>query len=139
MKVALLTREYPPEVYGGAGVHVEYLARELRALEDVSVHAWGEDREGATGHRAWDALAGDAPHLAALRCQARPAQHESRRPPLIGRSLLEDRRQGGMDLAGGQAQLAQTVQDLVLDLLVLGEGEEGQQDSDRLRRRALDQ
>ena len=29
MKVALLTREYPPDVYGGAGVHVEYLAREL--------------------------------------------------------------------------------------------------------------
>ena len=29
LKVALLTREYPPNVYGGAGVHVEYLAREL--------------------------------------------------------------------------------------------------------------
>ena len=29
MKVALLTREYPPDVYGGAGVHVEYLSREL--------------------------------------------------------------------------------------------------------------
>ena len=32
MRVDLLTREYPPEVYGGAGVHVEYLARELRKL-----------------------------------------------------------------------------------------------------------
>ena len=31
MRVALLTREYPPEVYGGAGVHAEYLARELTA------------------------------------------------------------------------------------------------------------
>ena len=30
VRVALLTREYPPEVYGGAGVHVEYLGRELR-------------------------------------------------------------------------------------------------------------
>ena len=29
MKVSLLTREYPPDVYGGAGVHVEYLARAL--------------------------------------------------------------------------------------------------------------
>ena len=29
VRVALLTREYPPEVYGGAGVHVEYLGREL--------------------------------------------------------------------------------------------------------------
>ena len=70
MKVALLTREYPPEVYGGAGVHVEYLARELAQLEDVSVQAWGEDRVGATGHQAWDALAGDAPHLAALRAMS---------------------------------------------------------------------
>ena len=61
MKVALLTREYPPEVYGGAGVHVEYLARELAKLDDVTVHAWGDDRPGAVGHEAWDALAGDAP------------------------------------------------------------------------------
>ena len=29
LRVAMLTREYPPEVYGGAGVHVEYLARSL--------------------------------------------------------------------------------------------------------------
>ena len=64
MKIALMTREYPPDVYGGAGVHVEYLARELRRLEDVTVHAWGV---GDVPHRAWDALAGDAPHLAALR------------------------------------------------------------------------
>jgi starch synthase len=70
VKVALLTREYPPEVYGGAGVHVEYLARELRELEDVTVHAWGDAREGAVGHRAWDALTGDAPHLAALRAMS---------------------------------------------------------------------
>jgi starch synthase len=64
MKIALMTREYPPEVYGGAGVHVEYLARELRAFEDVTVHAWGT---GDVPHAAWDALAGDAPELAALR------------------------------------------------------------------------
>lgn len=64
MNVALMTREYPPDVYGGAGVHVEYLARELRAFEDVTVHAWGT---GDVPHAAWDALAGDAPELAALR------------------------------------------------------------------------
>ena len=64
MRVALLTREYPPEVYGGAGVHVEYLARELRVIEDVTVHAWDA---GDVPHRAWGALAGDAPELAALR------------------------------------------------------------------------
>src|SRR3954464_8495856 len=64
MKVAIMTREYPPEVYGGAGVHVEYLARELRAFEDVTVHAWGT---GDVPHTAWDALSGDDPELAALR------------------------------------------------------------------------
>jgi alpha-maltose-1-phosphate synthase len=67
VRVALLTREYPPDVYGGAGVHVEYLARELRAFADVRVHCWGAPRPDATGHTAWDELAGDAPHLAALR------------------------------------------------------------------------
>ena len=34
MRVALLTNEYPPHVYGGAGVHVEYLTRELARIED---------------------------------------------------------------------------------------------------------
>jgi starch synthase len=70
VKVALLTREFPPDVYGGAGVHVEYLARELGRLEELTVHAWGQDREGAVGHRAWDAMAGDAPHLSALRAMS---------------------------------------------------------------------
>ena len=41
----LLTREYPPDVYGGAGVHVEYLARELRRLADVRVHRFGAPRD----------------------------------------------------------------------------------------------
>ena len=70
MKVALLTREFPPDVYGGAGVHVEYLARELARLEELTVHAWGDDRDGVVGHRAWEALAGDAPHLSALRAMS---------------------------------------------------------------------
>jgi starch synthase len=70
MRVALLTREYPPEVYGGAGVHVEYLARELMRLEELTVHCWGADREGAVAHRPWNALAGEAPHLAALRAMS---------------------------------------------------------------------
>jgi alpha-maltose-1-phosphate synthase len=45
MRADLITREYPPEVYGGAGVHVEYLARELRALADVRVHCFGAPRD----------------------------------------------------------------------------------------------
>ena len=56
MKVALLTREYPPEVYGGAGVHVEYLARSLSPLVDLTVHCQGQDREGAVAHHPWAGL-----------------------------------------------------------------------------------
>ena len=58
LNVALLTREYPPDVYGGAGVHVEYLARELAGLVNLTVHCQGEDRPGAIAHQAWDHLAG---------------------------------------------------------------------------------
>ncbi len=45
LRVDLLTREYPPEVYGGAGVHVEYLAGELRGLADLRVHCFGAPRQ----------------------------------------------------------------------------------------------
>jgi len=58
LRVALLTREYPPEVYGGAGVHVGYLARELRGLVRLTVHCQGADRPGAVAHRPWERLAG---------------------------------------------------------------------------------
>jgi starch synthase len=47
MRVGMLTREYPPEVYGGAGVHVEFLSRELRRLVDVQVHCFGGARSEA--------------------------------------------------------------------------------------------
>jgi len=57
LRVALLTREYPPEVYGGAGVHVEYLARELSRLTELTVHCQGTDRAGAVAHRPWPQLA----------------------------------------------------------------------------------
>jgi starch synthase len=63
LRVALLTREYPPEVYGGAGVHVEYLARELAGLVDLTVHCQGADRAGAVAHRPWDLLDGANPAL----------------------------------------------------------------------------
>ena len=48
MRVGLMTREYPPYVYGGAGVHVEYLSRELARTIEVEVHAWGDapDHDG---------------------------------------------------------------------------------------------
>jgi alpha-maltose-1-phosphate synthase len=41
MRVGLFTREYPPLVYGGAGVHVDYLSRELAKEIEVEVHCWG--------------------------------------------------------------------------------------------------
>jgi alpha-maltose-1-phosphate synthase len=63
LNVALLTREYPPEVYGGAGVHVEYLARELARLVDITVHCQGGERAGAIAHRPCDSLAGANPAL----------------------------------------------------------------------------
>jgi starch synthase len=54
----MLTREYPPEVYGGAGVHAEYLARALAGLVDLTVHCQGADRPDAIAHRPWDRLDG---------------------------------------------------------------------------------
>ncbi len=42
MKTLLLTNEYPPHTYGGAGVHVEYLSRELSRLHPVEVRSFGD-------------------------------------------------------------------------------------------------
>ncbi len=66
LRVALLTREYPPDVYGGAGVHVAYLARNLAGLVNLTVHCQGADRPGAVAHQAWDLLAGANPALATM-------------------------------------------------------------------------
>jgi starch synthase len=51
MRIGLITREWPPENYGGAGVHVEYLTRELRKLIDVDVQCWGAPRPDAAAHQ----------------------------------------------------------------------------------------
>ncbi len=72
MRVGLLTREYPPEVYGGAGVHVEYLSRELARLGDVdvAVHCFGQPREDplvARSYQPWEEIPADGPHAAVLR------------------------------------------------------------------------
>ena len=57
-KVALFTNEYPPNVYGGAGVHVEYLSRELSKLVPVEVRCFGEQQSDdpnlrVRGYGAW--------------------------------------------------------------------------------------
>ncbi len=50
LSVSVLTREYPPTIYGGAGVHVQQLVPQLRKFIDVDVQCMGEPREGATAH-----------------------------------------------------------------------------------------
>ncbi|MEV0148028.1 MULTISPECIES: glycogen synthase [unclassified Nonomuraea] len=58
MRVDLLSREYPPEVYGGAGVHMEYLASRLRRLADVRVRCFGarRDEPGVSAYRVPEGL-----------------------------------------------------------------------------------
>ena len=72
LRVALCTREYPPEIYGGAGVHVEHLAAALAQRPDttVQVHAFGAPRDAdplvAGSYRPWEALAGPGAYRAAI-------------------------------------------------------------------------
>src|SRR3990170_1549038 len=62
MRVDIMTKEYPPEIYGGAGVHVAELVRAMRARDDVDarVHAFGGPRneDGTTSYPDLAELAG---------------------------------------------------------------------------------
>ena len=60
-KIALFSNEYPPNVYGGAGVHVEYLSRELARVISVEIRCYGEQdvHEGnlrVKGYNAWEEI-----------------------------------------------------------------------------------
>jgi alpha-maltose-1-phosphate synthase len=60
-RAVLFTNEYPPNIYGGAGVHVEYLSKSLAKLIDVEVRAFGEQDEErgnlrVKGYLGWDEL-----------------------------------------------------------------------------------
>src|SRR6202045_2773797 len=66
MRVAMMTREYPPEVYGGAGVHVTQLVAQLRHLCEVDVHCMGAPRPGVFVHQPDPALKGANPALSTL-------------------------------------------------------------------------
>jgi starch synthase len=62
LRVGIMTREYPPNVYGGAGVHVEYLSRELARLIEVEVHCWGQQNSDqgklhVRGDQPWPLIA----------------------------------------------------------------------------------
>jgi starch synthase len=66
MRVAMMTREYPPEVYGGAGVHVTELVAQLRHLCEVDVHCMGAPRPGAVVAQPDPALKGANAALSTL-------------------------------------------------------------------------
>src|SRR5438874_7522003 len=70
MQALILTNEYPPNIYGGAGVHVEYLSRELAKLIDVDVRAFGlqDEEDGRLRVRGYDV----AHDLTAATDQLRP-------------------------------------------------------------------
>jgi starch synthase len=73
MRVAMMTREYPPEVYGGAGVHVTELVSQLRRLCDVDVHCMGAPRSTAFAHQPDPALVDANPALSTLSSDLRMA------------------------------------------------------------------
>ncbi|BBZ12805.1 glycogen synthase [Mycobacterium branderi] len=66
MRVAMMTREYPPEVYGGAGVHVTQLVAHLRNLCRVDVHCMGAPRPTAAAYQPDPRLQGANPALSTL-------------------------------------------------------------------------
>jgi starch synthase len=72
MKVLFLTNEYPPHIYGGAGVHVDYLSRELARLVDVEVRCFGE-QELAGDHLQVHGHGCDPRLFAATDAQLQPA------------------------------------------------------------------
>src|ERR1700753_251341 len=66
MRVAMMTREYPPEVYGGAGVHVTELVAQLRKLCGVDVHCPGAPRPDALAYQPDAQLRGANPAMSTL-------------------------------------------------------------------------
>ncbi len=68
MRVDIITKEYPPEIYGGAGVHVAELVSALRSSIDVRVRAFGAERAepGTHAYRAPAELDGANPALQTL-------------------------------------------------------------------------
>ncbi|MEY3345207.1 MAG: hypothetical protein RLZZ581_1, partial [Actinomycetota bacterium] len=58
VKVAMITKEWPPHIYGGAGVHVTNLVSALEKIPEISaeVHCYGPTRTGAIGHQLAEEL-----------------------------------------------------------------------------------
>ncbi len=66
MKVGLVTKEWEPHIYGGAGVHIKYLTKSLTKLIDTQVHCFGEPRPDAIGYDLSDSEKALNPALQAL-------------------------------------------------------------------------
>jgi starch synthase len=68
VKVAMITKEWPPHIYGGAGVHVTNLVSALEQLPEISaeVHCYGPTRSGAIGHQLSEELSQINPAFQAL-------------------------------------------------------------------------
>jgi starch synthase len=77
VRIGIVTREWPPDVYGGAGVHIEHLVAALRSLRDgavgavggtvtVEVHCFGPERDDAVGHAVPEGIQGANGALQAL-------------------------------------------------------------------------
>jgi starch synthase len=66
MKVGLVTKEWEPHIYGGAGVHIKYLTRSLTKLIETEVHCFGELRVDAIGYELSDSEKAFNPALQAL-------------------------------------------------------------------------
>jgi starch synthase len=114
VRVALLTREYPPEVYGGAGVAVEYLARELDQLPgvDVDVHCFGAPRSSPLvkgAYQPWADLPSSAPHDAALRTLSVDLQMAAR----VGEADIAHSHTWYANLAGHLAKLVHGIPHVV--------------------------
>ena len=92
MRVDLISREYPPEIYGGAGVHVAELVRALRPSLDVVVRCFGNPRDEADVHAYGipAELAGANPALSTLGVDVEP-EYETylQRFPLPQRAVVK--------------------------------------------------
>lgn len=77
LKIGLVTKEWPPAIYGGAGVHVVELTRALRSIEGVSVdvHCFGSPRDDACGYSVPTQFAAANPALQALVTDVEIASH----------------------------------------------------------------
>ncbi len=74
LRIGLVTKEWPPHIYGGAGVHALQLTQALREKITVDVHCFGEDRQDATGYSLPSSLASLNPALQALTTDIEIAQ-----------------------------------------------------------------